>query len=235
MTIKIPLLFGLTSLLVSLACANREIIVNLEKQTLEAKENGHIVIKGSISSGKRGYETVAGDYKITQKEVDHKSTLYPKPSGGAKMPYMMRLGWTAMALHLGNLPGYPASHGCVRVERGIIKKLYSWTKRGTVVHVIGKTSHRKKFKVVSAYAPSRNTSSIPRPLEDIEANDEQNSILMGTVSVILTDKGGRFGKIMVSDSSSEDDFTFIDKRKSNKHSKRKSHGKSKEYGFLMTY
>lgn len=106
-------------------------------QTLKAYENGKFFMTAKISSGMRGRETPVGRYTISQKKKKHRSTLWPKPSGGARMPYMMRLGSTPIALHLGNLPGYPASHGCVRIEDIAAQKLYKWSSVGTQVDIEG--------------------------------------------------------------------------------------------------
>lgn len=62
-------------------------------------------------------------FSILQKSVDHKSDLY----NSAPMPYMQRLTWDGIALHAGNLPGYPASHGCIRLPMAFAKKLYGIT------------------------------------------------------------------------------------------------------------
>jgi len=125
--------FALTLLLT----AGKQIRVDLTKQMAYAIKDGKVVFSGHISSGMPGRETPTGIYKITQKEVKHRSTLWPKPNGGARMPYMMRLGNTAMALHLGEIPGRAASHGCVRAEQNFAQKLYWWTPMGTTVKITG--------------------------------------------------------------------------------------------------
>jgi len=71
-------------------------------------------------------------FVILQKDVDHHSSLYDD----APMPYMERVTWGGVALHAGNLPGYPASHGCVRLPRAFAQQLYGVTHLGTTV-IIG--------------------------------------------------------------------------------------------------
>jgi hypothetical protein len=68
-------------------------------------------------------------FTVLQKKVDHESSIYK----GAKMPNMQRLTWTGIAMHAGQLPGYPASHGCVRLPEDFAAKLYTVTKLGTTV------------------------------------------------------------------------------------------------------
>ena len=125
--------FALTMLL----SAGKEIRIDLTKQMAYALQDGNVVFEGHISSGMPGRETPTGRYSITEKKVKHRSNLWPKPNGGARMPYMMRLGNTAMALHLGEIPGRPASHGCVRLEQNFAKKLFKWTPVGTPVIITG--------------------------------------------------------------------------------------------------
>ena len=68
-------------------------------------------------------------FTVLQKKVDHESSIYK----GAKMPNMQRLTWTGIAMHAGQLPGYPASHGCVRLPEDFAEKLYAVTNLGTTV------------------------------------------------------------------------------------------------------
>ena len=116
----------------------KEIVVDLSEQKAYAIEDGHIVCEGRISSGKKGRETPSGEYTIMQKKRHHKSNLWPKPKGGAKMPYMMRLTNDGIAMHLGYVPNRPASHGCIRLKNRFAQKLYKWARVGTTVIVEGR-------------------------------------------------------------------------------------------------
>jgi hypothetical protein len=92
--------------------------------------------RSTVSTGKSGHRTPTGVFTILQKNEKHTSSIYK----GASMPYMERLTWTGVALHAGNLPGYPASHGCVRLPLDFAQKLYTVTDKGTTVVVTdGKT------------------------------------------------------------------------------------------------
>lgn len=110
------------------------VIINLTDQTLSAYRNGIRVAYSSISSGVKGRSTPAGVFTILEKEVTHFSNKYHH----APMPFMQRLTWEGVALHGGDLPGYPASHGCIRLPREFARKLYSITTRGTTVIVVDK-------------------------------------------------------------------------------------------------
>ena len=107
------------------------IIVSLPEQLLYVYRNGVRIGRSSISSGKAGHRTPTGVFTILQKNVKHVSTIYK----GASMPYMERLTWGGVALHAGNLPGYPAAHGCVRLPLDFAQKLYTVTSNGTTVIV----------------------------------------------------------------------------------------------------
>ncbi len=109
------------------------LIISLPDQTLSAYRNGIRIAYSSISSGTKGRSTPSGVFTILEKEVIHFSNKYHH----APMPFMQRLTWTGVAMHGGDLPGYPASHGCIRLPREFAKKLYSVTTRGTTVIVTG--------------------------------------------------------------------------------------------------
>jgi len=91
--------------------------------------NGVRIGRSTVSTGKKGHPTPTGMFTILQKKVSHESNIYK----GARMPHMQRLTWTGIAMHAGHLPGYPASHGCVRLPVDFAEKLYSVTRNGTSV------------------------------------------------------------------------------------------------------
>ncbi|MCR6699739.1 MAG: L,D-transpeptidase [Dokdonella sp.] len=113
------------------------LVVSLDEQRAYAYRNGIAIGVSTISSGKPGKDTPTGVFTILQKSKDHRSNLY----NAAPMPYMQRLTWDGIALHGGSLPGYPASHGCVRLPKAFAEKLFAVTQRGdTVVVADGKAS-----------------------------------------------------------------------------------------------
>ncbi|XHS03105.1 L,D-transpeptidase [Sphingomonas sp. DBB INV C78] len=105
------------------------IIVSLQTQRAYVYRNGVIIGISTVSTGKKGHETPTGVFTILQKNKDHKSNLY----NNAPMPFMQRLTWDGIALHAGSLPGYPASHGCIRLPMGFARPLYGVTGLGLTV------------------------------------------------------------------------------------------------------
>lgn len=105
------------------------LIVNLATQRAVLFRNGVPIAATTVSSGKEGHETPTGVFTILQKRKEHYSNLY----NNAPMPNMQRLTWDGIALHAGNLPGYPASHGCVRLPMAFSKLLFDVTLLGMTV------------------------------------------------------------------------------------------------------
>jgi hypothetical protein len=106
-------------------------VVSLPEQLAYVYRNGVIIGASTISTGKKGHRTPTGVFTILQKKEDHYSNLY----NDAPMPYMQRLTWDGIAIHAGRLPGYPASHGCVRLPYEFARKLFAETKTGLTVVV----------------------------------------------------------------------------------------------------
>jgi len=109
------------------------VIISLKTQRAYAYRNGVPIGVSTVSTGKRGHATPTGVFTILQKQVEHKSNLYDD----APMPFMQRLTWSGIAMHAGHLPGYPASHGCVRLPREFAEKLYAITRLGLTVVITG--------------------------------------------------------------------------------------------------
>ncbi len=107
------------------------LVVSLDEQRAYVYRNGIAIGVSTISSGKAGKDTPTGVFTILQKNKDHRSNLY----NNAPMPYMQRLTWDGIALHGGHLPGYPASHGCVRLPQAFAEKLFGITHFGDSVVV----------------------------------------------------------------------------------------------------
>jgi hypothetical protein len=109
------------------------VVVSLPEQRVHVYRNGIRIAVSTCSTGKPGHETPTGTFVVLQKDADHKSSTY----NDAPMPFMNRLTWSGIALHAGNLPGYPASHGCVRLPREFSEKLFEVTHLGTPVIIAG--------------------------------------------------------------------------------------------------
>ena len=108
-----------------------KIVVSIPQQKAFVYKAGALVAVSPVSTGKRGHETPTGIFPIMEKQVHHRSNKY----SNAPMPYMQRLTAYGIALHAGHVPGYPASHGCIRLPFGFAKRLYGMTGYGTTVTV----------------------------------------------------------------------------------------------------
>ena len=107
------------------------LVVSLATQRAVIYRNGVPIGITTVSTGRPGYRTPTGVFTILQRHVEHYSSLY----NNAPMPYMQRLTWGGVALHAGDLPGYPASHGCIRLPREFARLLYGVTRLGMTVVV----------------------------------------------------------------------------------------------------
>lgn len=108
-----------------------KIVVSIPQQRAYVFKDGELVAAAPVSTGRRGHPTPVGTFRILQKQVHHRSNIY----SNAPMPYMQRLTTYGIALHAGHLPGYPASHGCIRLPWSFAKKLYGMTDFTTRVTV----------------------------------------------------------------------------------------------------
>ena len=107
------------------------VVVSLPQQRVHVYRNGARIGVSTISSGRRGYETPTGTFPIIERQTEHYSNKYDS----APMPFMLRLTMDGVAMHAGHLPGYPASHGCVRLPAAFAETLFGNVRRGTVVVV----------------------------------------------------------------------------------------------------
>ena len=108
-----------------------EIVVSLPQQLAYVYRGGRLIGVSTVSSGRPGYDTPTGTFNILQKNRVHHSNLYD----GAPMPFMQRLTWDGIALHGGEIPGHPASHGCIRLPQAFARDLFAVTELGATVHV----------------------------------------------------------------------------------------------------
>jgi multidrug efflux pump subunit AcrA (membrane-fusion protein) len=127
-------------------------VVGLKEQRVTIYDAKGKMMEAPVSSGQNGLETPAGIYSVVQKEEDHHSNIYDD----ASMPFMERITWTGIALHAGVLPGYPASHGCVRMPEDFAEKLYGLTNLGMRVIVV-----REDIAPAEVPQPPMFTPSVP--------------------------------------------------------------------------
>lgn len=160
------------------------LVVSLDEQRAYVYRNGLAIGVSTISSGKVGKETPTGVFTILQKKKDHRSNLY----NDAPMPFMQRLTWDGIALHGGTLPGYPASHGCVRLPHAFAEKLFGETRTGDTVVVANAKASSARVARPAVLAPVARDGSATTP-HDIHAGYYWNQALadaQGPVSVLVS-------------------------------------------------
>jgi lipoprotein-anchoring transpeptidase ErfK/SrfK len=100
------------------------IAISIDKQNLRIFDAKGFFAETPISTGMRGHPTPMGVFSVIQKHKFHRSNIY----SDAPMPYMQRITWSGVAMHAGVLPGYPASHGCIRMPMAFAIKMWNWTR-----------------------------------------------------------------------------------------------------------
>src|SRR5206468_7812683 len=124
------------------------IAVSIDQQKVRIYDTNGLFAESPVSTGMKGHSTPMGVFSVIQKHKMHRSNIY----SGAPMPYMQRITWSGIALHAGVLPGYPASHGCIRLTNGFAARLWHLTQRGTRVIIANddvqpvETTHPHLFK-----------------------------------------------------------------------------------------
>ncbi len=105
--------------------------VSIALQRLYVYRGDTLIAVSTVSTGKPGHRTPMGDFTILQKRRWHRSNIY----SNAPMPFMQRLTWTGIAIHAGHDPGFPASHGCIRIPLSFAQTLFGMTNIGEAVVV----------------------------------------------------------------------------------------------------
>ncbi len=164
------------------------VLVSVPEQIMCVYRNGILIGRSTVSTGSKGHATPGGVFSILEKKQEH----YSKKYNNAPMPNMQRLTWTGIAMHSGNLPGYPASHGCIRLPFDFSQLLFSATgKGGTVVVGDGKVPvpHLASSPGL-ILAPKDFTPEMMRPLakNDYEWHPERSASGPITMVVSAADK-----------------------------------------------
>ena len=107
------------------------IAISIDQQKLRVYDANGFYAETPISTGMRGHSTPMGVFSVIQKHKLHHSNIY----SNAPMPFMQRITWSGVAMHAGVLPGYPASHGCIRMPMAFAAKMWNWTRMGARVVV----------------------------------------------------------------------------------------------------
>jgi hypothetical protein len=107
------------------------IAISISQQKVRVYDANGFFAESPVSTGTKSHPTPMGVFSIIQKHKMHHSNIY----SGAPMPFMQRITWSGVAMHAGVLPGYPASHGCIRMPMAFAAKMWNWTKMGARVIV----------------------------------------------------------------------------------------------------
>jgi hypothetical protein len=137
-------------------------VVALGEQRVTIYDADGRILRAPVSTGQRGYETPAGIYSIIQKNREHYSNLYDD----AEMPFMQRITWSGIALHAGQLPGYPASHGCIRLPYAFAERLFDATKMGMRVVVMPRDAAPVEIAHAGLFQPlpiAADVAAAPQP------------------------------------------------------------------------
>lgn len=154
------------------------LVVSLATQRAVLYRNGVPIAISTVSTGRPGHRTPTGVFTVLQRHVEHYSSLY----NNAPMPYMQRLTWGGVALHGGHLPGYPASHGCIRLPHEFARLLYGETRLGMTV-------------VVTSDAAVPRIAPADQPISDLAGRDGMSwrpeRARTGPVSIVISGRDQR--------------------------------------------
>jgi hypothetical protein len=171
------------------------VVVSIPEQLVHVYRNGVRIAVSTCSTGKAGHETPTGVFTVLQKDKDHRSSTY----NNAPMPNMNRLTWDGIALHAGNLPGYPASHGCVRLPLAFSAKLWTVTHLGTPVIIAGAHSDPWELThpgmVLGAYAEEEFEEAVAGLEEKKHPSDWERSQEYPVTTVVASTVDGRIDLI----------------------------------------
>src|SRR5262249_46143161 len=137
----------------------------IDRQKMTVYDSNGVFAESPVSTGMKGHSTPMGVFSVIQKQKYHRSNIY----SGAPMPYMQRITWSGIAIHAGVLPGYPASHGCIRMPMAFAVKMYNWTRmRARVIVTPGTVSPPQNF----SHALLATVRVAPQPAAGLEPQVE---------------------------------------------------------------
>jgi hypothetical protein len=140
-----------------------EVVVSIPLQRAYVYRGSTLIGVSTVSTGKKGHQTPTGTFNILQKRPKHFSNLY----NNAPMPFMQRLTWDGIALHAGQIPGHPASHGCVRLPLAFARHLFGVTRLGASVHILPQSP--SAGEALAMARGDTGYTGMGGPLEEIEA------------------------------------------------------------------
>ncbi len=145
-------------------------IVSIKNQQVTIYDADGWILRAPVSTGVKGRETPAGIFAVVEKNKDHHSSLYDD----AWMPNMLRITWNGIALHGGPLPGYAASHGCVRMPYGFAEKLFDKVPMGMRVIIAPGDAEPVAFSHPALFVPKQEViDALPTSVEPLARAAEE--------------------------------------------------------------
>ena len=168
-------------------------LISIGSQRLDIYDRQGLVASSPISSGRTGHESPQGIFSVIEKKAEHFSNLYDD----ASMPFMQRITWSGVAMHAGALPGYPASHGCIRLPHGFARSWFDMTKLNTRVVITqnattpASISHAALFQPRVAATAIESVPQTPAPVRPPLPRDvgSETPMMLG-VGLPQQDAGG---------------------------------------------
>ena len=151
------------------------IVISIKQQRMTLYANGQPFAQSPVSTGVPGHPTPQGVFSVIQKNLHHRSNIY----SDAPMPYMQRITWSGVAMHEGKLPGYPASHGCIRLPREFAQRLWGITRIGARVIIA------QDEVVPSAITHARLAALKPQDVAPSASAEPTPKIRLATVASIV--------------------------------------------------
>ncbi len=168
------------------------VAVSINKQQLKIYDANGVFAEAPVSTGMKGHSTPMGVFSVIQKQKYHRSNIY----SGAPMPFMQRITWSGVALHAGVLPGYPASHGCIRMPAGFAIRMYGWTRMGSRVLVTPGEVVPTSFShpLLAALTPPQPSAVVQPDTKDPAATkSDKGAAVSSTITVATTDLRASIG------------------------------------------
>ena len=168
-------------------------IISLRDQRITVYDSKGWILRAPVSSGQTGRETPAGIFSILQKEAEHYSNMYDD----AYMPHMQRLTWSGIALHGGPLPGYPASHGCVRMPYDFAERLFEATRLGMRVIVAPSNVEPAAIDNSALFQPKTNPSAAAASAAAAEANEAVSKVEQARLAAVTASREAAVAMVAV--------------------------------------
>src|SRR3954447_24996370 len=167
-------------------------IISLRDQRITIHDAKGWILRAPVSSGQKGRETPAGIFSVIQKEAEHYSNLYDD----AYMPHMQRITWSGIALHGGPLPGYAASHGCVRMPYGFAEKLFDKVEIGMRVIIAPNDIEPVEISHPALFAP-QSEAIAAAPARTAEADDAARKANQARLAAVTASREASRAKVAV--------------------------------------